>query len=71
MEEDDHAAEKFVCVSYVGVWEAIWMRGLVGVAYDRQVEIEASLDEGLVENEIRGGKGKQGEDEEGKQNILE
>lgn len=45
------------------------MRGETGVAYGRDVELEAGLDEGPVEDEVEGGKGEEGEDEEGKQNI--
>ena len=69
VEEGNHAAEDFVGVGYIGVCEAIWMRGKVGVAYGGHFEFEARLDEGLVEDKIQGGKGEEGEDEEGKQNI--
>lgn len=65
VEEDNHAAEDVVGVWYIGVWEAIWIRGEARFTYGRHVMFEASLDEGLVEDEVYGGKGDDGEDEEG------
>jgi hypothetical protein len=69
VEEGDHATEEFVGVGYICVCDAISMRGNAGVAYGGHFELEASLDEGLVEDEIHGDKGEKGKDEEGKYNI--
>lgn len=65
VEEGDHAAEGPVCLGVIGVCEAIWMRGEARVAYGLYSELEASLDEGLVDDEAEGGKREEGEDEEG------